>query len=536
MDCYDEFHNYFGDLHNHCGITFGLGSIEDAIRNAKQRLDFCSVTGHAFWTDMPEPNERIRHIIRFHQEGFEKLKSTWPHALEVFAQENQEGRFVTFPSFEIHSSQDGDRTILYRDDGGGLFYGDSIADVERKAEELRRAGQELIVFPHHISYQRGRRGLNWDAFNPSLAPVVEIISLHGCSENDDSPRPTLTPMGPSDGRSTMAYGLASGHFFGVIGGTDHHAGHPGSYGSGLTGVWARELSRKGIWEALLSRRTYAMTGDKVKLEVSINGYPMGSVIPPTREREIAIRVHAGDAIDYVDIVKNNGLLKRFSQYEIEDRAADSQMRTKLFLEVGWGHRNRQTDWEIDFGLSGGRILQIEPRFRGHLVQSPLDRNGGPLQTFFSSWNQIDEKAVHFRTVTSGNPNPYTNTCQGICLEAETSPQAGVVLHVNRQKVVVPVRRLLEGAVTGTISEEIESEAWRLHRAPLRHEYEWEAEYRDSDTTDLPGSGPNAGVEQPQEREADIYYVRIRQKNDQWAFSSPLKVLHRQRRRERGTHE
>ena len=38
---------YFGDLHNHCGITYGFGSLENAIKRAKSQLDFCAFTGHA---------------------------------------------------------------------------------------------------------------------------------------------------------------------------------------------------------------------------------------------------------------------------------------------------------------------------------------------------------------------------------------------------------------------------------------------------------------------------------------------------------
>ena len=104
------------------------------------------------------------------------MKSIWPHALAVIAAANKEGSFVTFPGFEILSSRDGDRTILYRDDGGELFYADSITALEEKAQRLRARGRELIVFPHHIAYKRGRRGLNWDVFNPQLAPVVEILN------------------------------------------------------------------------------------------------------------------------------------------------------------------------------------------------------------------------------------------------------------------------------------------------------------------------------------------------------------------------
>ncbi len=517
MDCYSPFRNYFGDLHNHCGISFGHGSIEDAIKNARERLDFCSVTGHAQWTDIPAPKERIRHIIEFHKRGFERLKSTWPHALAVIAAANREGSFVTFPGFEIHSSRDGDRTILYRDDGGELFYADSITALEEKAQRLRTRGRELIVFPHHIAYKRGRRGMNWDVFNPRLAPVVEIVSLHGCSESDETSRPMLTPMGPSDGESTMAYGLARGHFFGVIGSTDHHSGHPGSYGSGLTGIWAEELTREGVWEALLSRRTYALTGDRIRLEASVNGSVMGSIVPPSRERAIRAQVKAGGAIDCVDIVKNNRLLRRFSQYEIEEAPWSSKLTTKLFLEVGWGHKDRKTNWEIDFGLSAGKILEVEPRFRGHLILSPLD-GGGDRLTYFSSWKRIDERTICFRTTTWGNPNPYTNTSQGMCLEVETPREAEVLLRVNGRRLSVSLERVFRGAVTGTLFEEIESEAWCLHRAPLPHEYRWHVAYNDSLTADSTACGEPSG------REGDVYYIRVRQRNDQWAYSSPFKVL------------
>ena len=36
---------YFGDLHNHCNMSYGFGTIENALIEAKQHLDFCSVTG-----------------------------------------------------------------------------------------------------------------------------------------------------------------------------------------------------------------------------------------------------------------------------------------------------------------------------------------------------------------------------------------------------------------------------------------------------------------------------------------------------------
>ena len=42
----------WGDLHNHCGITYGFGSLQNALKIARSHLDFCCITGHAMWPDI----------------------------------------------------------------------------------------------------------------------------------------------------------------------------------------------------------------------------------------------------------------------------------------------------------------------------------------------------------------------------------------------------------------------------------------------------------------------------------------------------
>jgi hypothetical protein len=511
MDCYSNFDPFFGDIHNHCNITFGHGSIEDAIRNAKERLHFCSVTGHAYWPDIPEPNNEIKHIVDFHKAGFEKLKKTWKHALQVIKENNQEGRFVTFPSFEVHSCEDGDRTIVYKQDDGGLFYPDSTTEMEETVRQLRGLGTEVLYFPHHIGYKLGRRGVNWNTFNTEFSPVVEIVSLHGSSEREESSRPLLTQMGPKEGPTLMQTGLQQGHFFGVIGNTDHHSGHPGSYGNGMTCVWAEELTRESIWDALWQKRTYALTGDKNILQFAVNNHPMGSELPFCKERHIEIDSNAGGFIDYIDIIKNNRLLKRFSSTDVPYPAQQNTMRTKLFLEVGWGHRDYKMEWSVELGVSKGKIIDVDPRFRGHLVISPLDESNDADNTYFSHWEQVNKSTVSFRTTTWGNPNPYSNTCQGLCIEVDSPPGDTVTLNINGRSHSVSLQTVLEQSVSGFVSENIESPAWRLHKAPISHDYHWNVSYLDS-------FGPENSL-----GTGDVYYVPVRQENDQWAWSSPIRV-------------
>ena len=143
----DREHAYFGDLHNHCNMSYAHGDLEDAIANARQRLDFCSVTGHAHWPDMPEASERTQHIVDFHTRGFQKLKRNWEHSLDILEGASEPGRFLTFPSFEVHSSEDGDRAVVYREARGDLLYPENIAALDRALREMTDAGRPAIVHP-----------------------------------------------------------------------------------------------------------------------------------------------------------------------------------------------------------------------------------------------------------------------------------------------------------------------------------------------------------------------------------------------------
>ncbi len=43
----NENHIYFGDIHNHCNLTYAHGDMRDAFDAAKQQLDFLSLTPRA---------------------------------------------------------------------------------------------------------------------------------------------------------------------------------------------------------------------------------------------------------------------------------------------------------------------------------------------------------------------------------------------------------------------------------------------------------------------------------------------------------
>lgn len=514
MQSYDGLSPYYGDLHNHCGISYGHGGLDTALENARQQLDFCSVTGHALWPDMPEPDGQNQHIIDFHNEGFARLRDCWPEVQRTIDDYHQPGRFVTFLSFEMHSCEDGDYTILYKGGQGEILEVDGLSELRQAIDELRRQGVDVLAFPHHIGYRRGQRGINWNSFREELSPIVEIVSMHGCSEADETARPFLNEMGSSDGQSTMQHGLASGHFFGVIGSTDHHCAHPGSYDHGRTGLWATAKTREAIWEALCARRTYALTGDRIELQFAVNGAPMGSQIPPTERRRIAFHVVGGAPLDYADVVKNGRLLRRTSCNDAQKRGDPRLVQTRIHLELGWGVRGRRQEWDVLFGISNGRILAVEPRFRGPDILDPtMKERSDREQETVSGWEREDRHSVRIATVTHGNSNTRTPGTQGMCLHVEMPLDGTVRCVINGHRVDLPLKRLLAGAWADRLGA-IGTAGYRLHRAPRQWEFDWSAEFEDSPGSEHSGEARSTG---------DVYYLRVRQLNDQWAWSSPIRV-------------
>jgi len=499
MHAYDDKCLLFGDLHNHCGISYGHGSLEDALRNARERLDFVSVTGHAHWPDMPPRDGEIDYIIDFHEKGFAKLKAGWPAMMRTLEEFNEEGRFVVFPGFEVHFCSTGDRNVVYRDLAGEILYPDDVADLHRM---LGEQGLPAIAQPHHVGYRKGTRGIDWNSLDPEWAPFVEMVSMHGCSEASENPRPFLHSMGPSDYESTIQCGLRRGLIFGFSGGTDHHSAHPGSYGHGMTGLWAGSGNRADIWDALKARRMFALTGDRMDVRFAVSGKPMGATIDKSDTHECAFSVNAGGPIDSVDILRDGELVRRFSQYDMQ--AVDESpklVHTKLYLELGWGARHRECQWEAEFGISDGEILAVEPRFRGREVVSPVEGEAVP-SCYTSRVNERRPQSVAFTTITQGNPNNATRATQGMCLEVRMPRDAEVFAKLNGHRVSHRLDALIAGARSGRLGE-IDSPAWRFHRAPLPHEWRWSGTWID----DSPG--------------ARSYHLRVRQTDDQWAWSSPV---------------
>jgi len=512
----------FGDLHNHCDISYGHGGLGDALANAALRLDFVSITGHADWPDMDTHDPRIAHIVDFHQKGFAKLRTRWDSYLEEMASFEEKNGLVTYPGYEIHSNEHGDYTIVGRDHDLAMSLADSpdnlraifkekfglsgiletATGTSHQITELP-AAPPVMLFPHHIGYRRGARGVNWESFSEELSPLVEIHSMHGLADTDRSDKPSLHSMGPWQHYGTMEHGLAIGKMFGVIGNTDHHSGHPGSYGHGLAGAWSVSRDRSAVWDALYSRRTWAMTGDAARLWFSVGETPMGgeTAKATVRPGHIAGRIDVDStaAIDYVELRANGA--RQMVWWETPP-SGETDEEAIVELELGWGERGKVAKWEVSIVVTNGEVLEVVPRFRGPEVVSPLDVSGQGIPTHHTNLGRHGN-SVRFTTTTWGNMTNSTPSTQGLALRVSSPQTARLEVVMNGRRERRGVGDLLQGSISGNLGP-IDSPAYRLCAIAPR-------DYRRS--LSIPGHMVRRGW----------MNVRVRLSNGHWIISSPIRV-------------
>ena len=496
---------YYGDIHNHCNISYGHGSLDTALARAGLQLDFVSVTGHAGWPDMPMNVPSIAHVVDFHVKGFARLRAGWDAHFSTLRDHDSPGSLCVFPGYEIHSSQEGDYTVVYRDLSPAPLI--LASRPSQLGPSLRKAfGNGAFAFPHHIGYRQGARGIDWSVFDPALSPFVEIFSMHGGSETSLTERTYLHSMGPVDGSSTMEAGLAAQHRFGIVANTDHHSGFSGSYGHGRTCVYACSPDRDALWDAMRARRTNALTGDNIHLFTAIGDAIQGGTVAPHDGATLQIEAVGGGFINYIDVIRNGNLIHRITPEVNPSPIAvgqDNRIETLLYLEMGWGARGTAHLWEGSLSLTGGDILGVEPRFRGAEIVSPLEGHESEVPLPRLSW---ERNGIAFSVMAQANPNNVTPATQGVMAHVRIDPDANIRLDLGDRGFDVPASRLLTGSYSQNLGP-IDSPAFTFHQLPRPHRWQWAGR--------IPLEPLKAG---------ENVYVRLRQsRGDQMAWASPISV-------------
>lgn len=491
------FNIYWGDIHNHTDMGYGKGSIERSLDIAKSHLDFYAATGHSQWHDIKKYEQDVH---KKWTTGFKTHRQNWEKIQQLIHDANRPGEFVAFLGYEWHSNTYGDYCLIYKDDYKKLEFSTDIYKLREHAKK-----ENALLIPHHIGYKRGRRGFNMDVLNADYTPVVEIYSEHGMCESDEGPFEMIShSMGGRLTQNTYQNILANGFKVGAVASTDDHLGYPGAYGEGLTAVFAENLHRDSLWDAIWERRTYAVTGDRIKLDFRVCDNMMGSIIGGRKVRKISVDVDGWDKIWMAEVLKNNKVIHRW----FPDENGEKNGPLKVRVEYGWGPWEdlaiaRVCDWEFELTTGDCTIVDYCPCFQS----GPFDEERRNKIT------TVDPKAFSWASYTSRNQAFMQRATNGVVFELDFDDIEKARFNINVKKPVkmdidVPLKSLIEGSMV-EFTGDFPKESIKIHRAVPQSMYKGSFTF-----DDMYSQG---------DTDYDFYYTRITQKNGHMAISSPIWV-------------
>jgi len=227
---------------------------------------------------------------------------------------NDPPHFVTLLGYEasLKGGAGGDNNVYFADDAEMFVDEYEEGNVKTLCDKL--AGHDFFVVPHHTT-RTGKHGEIPDEIypGPELMPLVEVYSKWGASEYRGNPVP-LDKV--HDGPAYAVDLLRRGLMLGFIAGTDSHATMPSGLGEesdhvskppGFTAVRAAELSRGKLFGSLRARRCYATAGERIYLDVNLNGLESGGCFrwADVREpRKLSVSTAGVSDVRRVDIVRN----------------------------------------------------------------------------------------------------------------------------------------------------------------------------------------------------------------------------------------
>lgn len=337
---------FWGETHGHSNLSADswYHSPDRYYRYGRDvaRLDFCALTDH----DAPL--------------SLAKFPERWRGCVDATRRNHEPGKYVTIHAFEWTSGTPEGSMLgaarlrkrdAYLDDPRHFghrnvyFPGDDVPDYvfshdddrydepEKLWEAMRPYG--AISIPHH-PLGGPVCPLKWERFNEEFEPVVEIYSTHGSSEAERCMHEIYNPY--RNGAHSVQTPLGQGRRIGFIASSDTHMGLANNCtrpdlnisfsqwyfrgknrppGPGTAALYLPELSREAIFDALRARRSYAVTGARIALDVRADGHFMGSAFSSAGAVTFRIAARGEAPFHSVEIVKNGEVVKMFTDPGID---------------------------------------------------------------------------------------------------------------------------------------------------------------------------------------------------------------------------
>jgi hypothetical protein len=300
----DSLRIWWGDPHTHTIYSgHGRGYINDLLEYAQNTslLDFVAYTEHD-WIDLASYVESSNAINIAHRDhSFAAL-----HGLEwtsrMLAPATGYGHLGIISSNEKPIPM----TIV-----NGFSRPDQIFDMSIR-------NNYLVTINHPV----GNTPFDWTYYSKPVMKNVEMVS-DGTLGLPDRNNEIIAEGFPGMAvRDIIKQGFQLG-FFGV---SDNHQSQPGIYSadvtkrSGLTAVFAEELTRQQLVKSMISRHNYTTTGARILLDVRYNRSRMGDIIKvPSidviKSIKFSVRIVGTSRISSIELIKDGQSMDQYSNFK-----------------------------------------------------------------------------------------------------------------------------------------------------------------------------------------------------------------------------
>ncbi len=492
------------------------GFVRQAFEGASEYLDFFPIVYYPSHFYTTEPGLRTETI------GMKDyFRPDWEMICRLVKEFHQPGRFVTFAGYEWTGDRTrwGDHNVFYP-------YDDPPLDLSMTIEELYanlRAASGIAV-PHHVGYSFGNRAKDWDHFDEAISPMVEVYSVHGSSEGCNTPLGMVRngSMAPRVSGCTVQDGLARGHRFGIMASGDNGGGYAAKWGIGLMAALAKDLTRESLWDAFVNRRVYGVTGDRIKLDYSAEGAPMGSVVESSGPVTLRAAVECTQALDRIEILRNNRVVFTHCHNGTWAPPDAGTVRCKVAFEAGWGPA-------AQYGLQ-----RADRQWQGRLVAEGMAVRSveGCFTRHGNRYEQVSDAEVQFELTTSPRRNAAEDTAQQtLVFEIEGPADGTVVYECDGERMEFTLAKAMRESGLIVFYDEVKASV-REQFGFGENDFENPADayyhnaYKIKRHVAIPAEGYTAQVELTDDTPQDgqsWYYVRVSQLNGQYAWSSPIWV-------------
>ena len=348
--CQENAENYklfWGELHGHTKLSDGYGSADDYFSFAKDKalLNFAAITDHDVELDAPDFT----------------VNGMWNNIKTAVSNFNNPPNFITLLGWEwspnrITSTTEypyGDHNVFYFDNNGTIYptgnnASNSLPELYQNLKFEKSKKNKVITIPHV-----GGAIANLEFHESNAEPLLEIYSVHGSFE------------------SLGQMALERGYKIGFVGGSDSHNGQVGGFPpggganhfvhGGLTAVFAKDLTRESLYDALINHRTYATTGKRISIDFKINDACMGEEILVNDPPKIRVNVFGENTVWKVELIKNGKVIHSHFNPILPDNQ----------INILWRNRIEKNDLsDFDSGFWSRRLRSVH--WNGKVVSSKKD--------------------------------------------------------------------------------------------------------------------------------------------------------------------